>query len=346
MTRSRQIVLARRPTGRPTLEDFHTETVSVPDPGDGQVLVKNTWMSVDPYMRGRMVDRASYVPPFQVGKPLEGGAIGVVVKSRSAGFAEGDVVSHSAGWREYALLDASAGQSVLGGVYKVDTRLAPDPAYLGVLGMPGLTAYAGLLVHGRPVAGETVFVSAAAGAVGSIVGQIARIKGCRVAGSAGSQDKVDYLTRELGFDAAFSHRTDQLDAELRKACPKGIDIYFENVGGPQLQAALTAMNPFGRIPVCGMIAQYNATTPPAGPNNLVFVIPKRLSIRGFIVTDHNDLLPAFVQDMAGWIREGRVKYRETVHEGIESAPGAFLGLFDGENIGKMLVKLDQGLSTP
>jgi len=339
MTKSRQIVLAARPVGRPTHDTFRLETVELRDPGEGQLLVRNLWMSVDPYMRGRMYDRPSYVPAFQVGKPLEGGAIGQVVCSRNAAFAEGDLVSHSAGWREYAVLDGPGGNAVSGGAVKIDTSLAPAPAYLGVLGMPGLTAYAGLLVHGRPKAGETVFVSAASGAVGSVVGQIAKIQGCYVAGSAGSQEKVDHLKHSLGFDAAFNYKTGDLDAELRKACPKGIDVYFENVGGPQLQAVLTAMNPFGRIAVCGMIAQYNATTPPAGPNNLIYVIPKRLSIRGFVVTDHSDLMPEFTRDMAGWIKSGRLKYQETVHEGIESAPAAFLGLFDGENNGKMLVRL-------
>jgi NADPH-dependent curcumin reductase CurA len=339
MTKSRQIVLASRPVGRPTSANFRLETVDLPDPADGQVLVRNTWMSVDPYMRGRMYDGPSYVPSFQVDKPLEGGVIGEVVKSRSPALKEGDVVSHFAGWREYALIDGPGAPSAIGGAFKIDTSLAPAQAFLGVLGMPGLTAYAGLLVHGKPKPGETVFVSAASGAVGSIVGQIAKIKGCYVAGSAGSDDKVVYLTKELGFDDAFNYKTDDLDGALRKACPKGVDVYFENVGGPQLQAVLTAMNPFGRIPVCGMIAQYNATTPPAGPNNLITVIPKRLTIRGFIVSDHNDLLPEFIKDVSTWIREGKIKYQETVHEGLDQAPAAFLGLFDGENTGKMLVKL-------
>ena len=339
MTQNRQIVLAARPVGRPTHDTFRLETTDIPAPGPGQVLVKNLWMSVDPYMRGRMYDRASYVPAFQVGKPLEGGAIGQVVKSRNPALAEGDLVSHSAGWREYAVLDGPGGNAVLGGAARIDTSLAPAQAFLGVLGMPGLTAYAGLLVHGQPKAGETVFVSAASGAVGSLVGQIAKIKGCYVAGSAGSNEKVEHLKQSLGFDAAFNYKSGDLDAELRKACPKGIDVYFENVGGPQLQAVLTAMNPLGRIAVCGMIAQYNATTPPAGPNNLIFVIPKRLNIRGFIVTDHADLMPEFIRDMSGWIKSGQIKYQETVHEGIASAPAAFLGLFDGENSGKMLVKL-------
>lgn len=333
MTKSSQIVLAGRPEGKPTASAFRLETIDVADPAEGEILVRNTWMSVDPYMRGRMVDRASYVPPFQIGQPLDGGVVGEVVKSRNSAFKEGDTVSHFAGWREYAVLGGHSG------AFKIDTSLAPAQAYLGVMGMPGLTAYAGLLAHGKPQSGETVFVSAASGAVGSLVGQIAKIKGCHVAGSAGSDDKVAYLTKELGFDAAFNYKTSDLDAALRKACPKGVDVYFENVGGPQLQAVLNQMNPFGRIPVCGMIAEYNATIPQAGPNNLISVIPKRLTIRGFIVSDHNEMMPDFIRDMGGWIKSGQIKYQETIHNGIAEAPAAFLGLFDGENSGKMLVKL-------
>ena len=339
MTKSRQIVLAERPVGRPTDKTFRLETVDLPDPGEGQVLVRNTWMSVDPYMRGRMYDRESYVPSFQVGQPLDGGVVGEVVKSRNPNLKEGDVVSHFLGWREYALIDGPGAPSAIGGAFKIDTSLAPAQAYLGVLGMPGLTAYAGLLAHGKPKAGETVFVSAASGAVGSLVGQIAKIKGCRVVGSAGSDEKVAFLTKELGFDAAFNYKTPDVEGALRKACPKGVDVYFENVGGPQLQAVLNVMNPFGRIPVCGMIAEYNATAPTPGPTNLISVIPKRITIRGFIVSDHNDMMPDFIRDMSGWIKSGQVKYQETVHEGIAEAPAAFLGLFDGENTGKMLVKL-------
>jgi NADPH-dependent curcumin reductase CurA len=339
MPRSRQVVLVERPVGKPRPDAFRVETVEVPEPAEGQALVRNTWMSVDPYMRGRMYDRASYARPFALGAPLEGGAVGEVVASRHPEFRVGDTVCHNFGWREYALV-GETGSGVLGGAYRVDAGRAPAQAYLGILGMPGLTAYAGLLVHGRPQAGETVFVSAASGAVGSAVGQIARIQGCCVVGSAGGPDKVRHVVEDLGFDAAFDYRGADLDAELARTCPDGIDIYFDNVGGAQLEAALARMNVHGRVPVCGRISQSNATAPPPGPANLSgHLIVKRLSIRGFLVSDHEDVRPQFLADMTRWIAEGRVRYRETVHDGIESAPAAFIGLFDGENVGKMLVRL-------
>ena len=295
-------------------------------------MVRNRFMSVDPYMRGRMNDVKSYVPPFALDAPLDGGAIGEVVAGEAGGVKPGDTVLHGLGWREYALVDAR-------GVRKVDPGLAPVTAYLGVLGMTGLTAYAGLLDVAAMKPGETVFVSGAAGAVGSMVGQIAKLRGAgRVIGSAGSAAKVERLTA-LGFDAAFDYHDGPVSKQLRAAAPDGVDVYFDNVGGDHLEAAIGAMNLHGRAAICGMIAQYNATEPPAAPRNLALVIGKRLTLRGFLVGDHGHLREQFVQEVAGWLREGRLSYDETIVDGIEQAPEAFLGLLRGENLGKMLVRL-------
>ncbi|MFP4004727.1 MAG: NADP-dependent oxidoreductase [Alphaproteobacteria bacterium] len=330
---SREIRLKSRPTGMPKPENFELAEVTLPEPGDNQLLVRNIWMSVDPYMRGRMIDRRSYVPPYQVGAALDGGAIGVVEASNHPDFKPGDHVNHMMGWREYLVSDGR-------GLRKVDGSAAPLQAYLGVLGMPGLTAYAGLLRIGEPKEGETVFVSAAAGAVGSVVGQIARIRGCRVAGSAGSDEKVRWLTEEAGFDAGVNYKAvPNLQAAMAEACPNGIDVYFENVGGAHLVAALNLMNTFGRIPLCGMISQYNLDRPEPGPYNLVLAVAKSLKLQGFVVGNYLDMLEDFYRDMPKWIAEGRVKWKETVREGIESAPDAFLSLFTGDKFGKMLVKL-------
>jgi NADPH-dependent curcumin reductase CurA len=329
---SREIRLAARPQGAPAPEHFQLEEVQIPDPSEGQILVKNLYMSVDPYMRGRMRDAKSYIPPFQIGEVLSGGAVGEVVASNHKDFAVGDCVLGQEGWREYYLSDGT-------GQRKVDPQLAPLSAYLGVLGMPGITAYVGLLDIGKPKEGETVFVSGAAGAVGSLVGQIAKQKGCRVVGSAGSDEKVRYLTEELGFDAAFNYKQGELLEQIRHTCPKGIDVYFDNVGGNMLEAALVAMNPFGRIPVCGMISQYNAEKPVPGPSTLVLVIPKRLTIQGFVIMDHFHRMGDFFQEVGGWLKAGKITYKETIVEGIEQAPDAFLGLFRGDNLGKMVVKL-------
>lgn len=331
---SREIRLASRPTGKPKASDFELAEVRVPDPQDGEMLVQNLYMTVDPYMRGRMRDIESYVPPFQVGEVLAGGSVGRVLKSRLPGFTEGDIVAGMEGWRE-VYLSRGAGQR------KLDPKRTPLSLYLGVLGMPGLTAYVGLLDIGEPKPGETLFVSAAAGAVGSVVGQIGKIKGLRVVGCAGSSAKVDHLTRKLGFDAAFSYREGNLHKKLAESCPDGIDIYFENVGGELLEAVLLHMRPFGRIPVCGMIAQYNDAEPPPGPRTLITIIPKRLKLQGFIVSDSFHRMADFVRDMSAWLDQGKVRYDETVLEGIESAPRAFLGLFEGENLGKMIVKLGE-----
>ncbi|WP_018907598.1 NADP-dependent oxidoreductase [Salinispora arenicola] len=331
-TANREIHLAARPQGWLTEDTFRLVTTDVPTPGQGQIVVRNTFMSVDPYMRGRMNDVASYVPPFALDAPLDGGAIGEVVASEADDFAPGDTVLHGLGWREYALLDAKA-------VRKVDPALAPVSTYLGVLGMTGLTAYAGLIEVAAMQPGETVFVSGAAGAVGSMVGQIAKLRGAgRVVGSAGSPAKVERL-RALGFDAAFDYHDGPVSEQLRAAAPDGIDVYFDNVGGEHLEAAIGAMRQNGRAAICGMIAQYNAPEPPAAPRNLTMLISKRLTLRGFIVSDYGHLSEEFVQEVGSWLRDGKLSYDETIVDGIENAPAAFLGLLRGENLGKMLVRV-------
>ncbi len=334
-TRNREIHLKSRPNGMPSAANFALVETPIPKPTAGQFLVRNVWMSVDPYMRGRMMDRESYVPPFQVGKVLDGGSVGQVVESQHPGFAAGDYVCGFAtgGWREYWISDGTMMQ-------KVDPAVAPLGAFLGVLGMPGLTAYSGLLRIGQPKEGETVFVSAAAGAVGTVVCQIAKIKGCRVVGSVGSDEKAAWLKREAGVDAIVNYKTcGSLQAAVRAAAPNGIDVYFENVGGEHLEVAIDLMNRLGRIVACGMISQYNATEPPPGPRNLIMLIGKSLTMQGFIVSNYIDMVPAFFSDMGQWIRAGKIKWEETVYEGIENAPDAFLGLFTGANAGKMLVRL-------
>lgn len=331
----REIRLARRPVGMPRETDFELTRVTTPEPGPGDVLVRNIYMSVDPYMRGRMIDRKSYLPPFRVGEPLTGGCVGQVVVSKSRAFQAGDYVLGMEGWREYFISDGTV-------LTRIDPKVAPIRAYLGVLGMPGMTAYIGLLDIGRLKRGETVFVSAASGAVGAVTCQIAKIKGCRVVGSAGSTEKASWLMAEAGIDIAFNYKVaDDLVRELGTHCPSGIDVYFDNVGGIHLEAALEHMNPFGRIVSCGMISQYNATTPQPGPGNLVLVIVKRLELKGFIVSDHLDRLPEFFADMNLWVGQGRMKWKETIVEGIENAPKAFIGLFSGQNFGKMLVRVGE-----
>lgn len=332
---NREIHLQSRPTGTPTPANFALVETPIPRPGPGQFLVRNVWMSVDPYMRGRMMDRKSYVPPFAIGQPLDGGSVGQVVESRLDGFSAGDYVCGfaSGGWREYWVSDGAM-------IQKVDPAIAPLQSYLGVMGMPGMTAYTSLLRIGEPKPGETVFVSAAAGAVGSVVCQIAKIKGCRVVGSAGSDGKGHWLTREAGVDAAVNYRTaSDLLAAVQQACPQGIDVYYENVGGQHLEVALELMNKHGRLVMCGMISAYNAVEPPPGPRNLINVIGRSLTMQGFIVSDFLDMVPQFFMEMGQWVREGKIKWQETVVEGIERAPAAFLGLFTGDNLGKMLVRV-------
>ena len=332
--KNREIRLKSRPEGMPRPSDFELAETPVPTPGAGQVLVRNIYMSVDPYMRGRMVDRASYVPPFQIGETLSGGAVGQVVESNGNDkFQKGDYVSNFNGWREWFVSGSE-------GLEKIDPSLAPIQAYLGTFGMPGLTAYAGLLKVASLKEKDRVFVSAASGAVGSIVCQIAKNKGCFVVGSAGSDEKCDWLKTEARVDEAINYKTcGDLTEAVRKAMPDGIDVYFENVGGAHLDAALANMRPFGRIAVCGMIEQYNATALPEGPHNFISVIPLRITIKGFIVSDHADMQPDFLRDMGGWAKEGKLKWHETIVDGIENAPEAFIGLFKGANFGKMLVRL-------
>jgi NADPH-dependent curcumin reductase CurA len=331
-TPSREIRLAARPHGEPVPSDFELASVELPDPGPGQILVRNTYMSVDPYMRGRMNDVKSYVPPFQIGHALEGGAVGDVVASDAEGFAPGDVVVHQLGWREHALLDAGAAR-------KVEAGGLPESAFLGVLGMPGLTAYAGLLDVGELREGDVVFVSGAAGAVGSLAGQIAKLRGNTVIGSAGSPEKVAHLIDDLGFDKAFNYKDGDVTGQLAAAAPDGIDVYFDNVGGDHLEAAIAAMNRDGRIAMCGLISGYNATAPEPGPTNLMQVIGKRLTLRGFIVTDHGQRLKDLFAEIAPAVRDGRIQFRETVVEGLDNAPQAFIDLLRGANVGKMVVKL-------
>jgi NADPH-dependent curcumin reductase CurA len=330
-----EIRLKSRPVGMPTEDNFEYAEGAVAEPKDGEVLVRNVWMSVDPYMRGRMMDRKSYVPPFQIGQPLQGGAVGqVIATGKSAPFAVGDYLNHMLGWREYAVIGPQAMPQ------KIDPKLAPVQSFLGALGMPGLTAFAGLFKVGAYKPGDTVFVSAASGAVGSIVCQLAKARGSYVVGSAGSDEKCQWLVKEAKIDKAINYKREtDLDAAVGAAFPKGIDVYFENVGGKHLEAALNHMNPFGRIALCGMIEQYNNTAPAPGPWNIILAVAKSLRLEGFIVSNHFDMLPQFHKEMGELIAQGKMKWRESVVEGLQNAPKAFLGLFKGENFGKALVKI-------
>ncbi|MCM3301521.1 NADP-dependent oxidoreductase [Streptomyces pseudogriseolus] len=330
---AREWHLLSRPVGRPEPENFALVEAEVRTPGEGQVLVRNEYLSVDPYMRGRMSAAKSYVAPYELGKAMQGGAVGEVVASNAEGISAGDRVLHFLGWREYAVVDAKS-------AVKVDPSAVPLSAYLGVLGMTGLTAYAGLLRTASFKEGDSVFVSGAAGAVGSQVGQIAKLKGAsRVIGSAGSDEKVKLLTEEYGFDAAFNYKNGPVSEQLRAAAPDGVDVYFDNVGGDHLEAAIGSLNRDGRIAVCGAISVYNNTEPAPGPKNLARLIQTRGRIEGFLVGDHYDLQPQFVEEVGAWIRSGELKYRETVVEGIENNLEAFLGVLRDDNTGKMIVKL-------
>ncbi|WP_250445874.1 NADP-dependent oxidoreductase [Actinotalea sp. C106] len=330
-TTTREIHLAERPTGRPTAETFALVEAELPELAEGQVLVRTTAMSVDPYMRPRMNDVKSYVPPFQVGAPLDGGAVGEVIASRSPDRSVGDVVLHGLGWREHAVVDADR-------TTRVDTSLAPARAYLGALGMPGLTAYVGLTAVAELAAGDRVFVSGAAGAVGSLAVQMARLLGAsQVVGSAGSATKVARL-RELGVDAAFDYHDGPVAEQLAAAAPEGIDLYFDNVGGEHLEAAIASARQGGRIALCGAISQYDAAEA-QGPRNMFSAIGKGLNLRGFIVGTYAHLQPEFAQRMAGWLADGSIQTDETVVEGLENAPEAFIGMLGGQNTGKMIVTL-------
>jgi NADPH-dependent curcumin reductase len=335
MPQGKRIVLASRPVGEPKPSDFRIEEYPVPSPGDGQVLLRTIWLSLDPYMRGRMSDAASYAAPVQLGAVMEGGTVSEVIASNDAAFKKGDVVLSRAGWQTHALSDGK-------GLSRIDPKLAPISTAVGVLGMPGMTAYTGLLEIGKPQPGETVVVAAASGAVGSAVGQIARIKGARAIGIAGGGDKCGYVKRELGFDDCLDHRDPDLSAKLKDACPKGIDVYFENVGGAVFEAVLPLLNAFARVPVCGLIAHYNDTEakPPKWAAGLMrAVLTKRLTFRGFIVTDFAARHADFLRDMSQWVREGKVKYKEFVTDGLDNAPAAFTGLLKGANFGKQLVRV-------
>jgi NADPH-dependent curcumin reductase CurA len=336
---SRSWHLVRRPHGLPVEADFALVGAEVADPGPGQVLVRNTWLSVDPYMRGRMNDAKSYVPPFALNQPMDGGAVGVVeaVGDDVTSLEVGDTVLHGLGWRERALLPADRAQ-------KVDPDVATPQSYLGVLGMPGMTAYAGLLDVAAMKEGDVVFVSAAAGAVGSLVGQIARLKGASsVIGSAGGSEKTQWLIDELGYTHAIDYKAAPVAEQLRALAPDGIDVYFDNVGGDHLEAAIGSLNVGGRAALCGAISAYNATEAPVGPRNMARLVQNRLMLKGFIVVDHAHIREQFVADVSGWLREGRLAWRETVAEGISSTPEAFGSLLTGGNTGKMLVRLDPDL---
>lgn len=329
-------VLAARPKGEPKLSDFRLEERDLPALQDGEVLVRNRYMSVDPYMRGRMNDVKSYVPPFQLDQPLDGGAVGEVIDSRSSDLAVGDLVVHGQGWRDLAVVPDTRAEKVGRTINGVE--LSPS-VFLGVLGMPGITAYGGLMRTAEFKEGDAVFVSGAAGAVGSLVGQIAKLSGAsRVVGSAGSPEKVKRL-EALGFDAAFNYKDGDVRTLLKEAAPDGIDVYFDNVGGDHLEAAIASLNMHGRVAMCGAIAQYNSTEPPCAPRNLALIIGKRLTLRGFIQSDHADLGPEFRQKMAAWIGAGEISWDETVVDGLDNAPQAFIDLLTGGNTGKMVVKI-------
>jgi NADPH-dependent curcumin reductase CurA len=329
---AREIRLASRPSGWPTDENFAFADVELPAPGNGELLVRNTFMSVDPYMRGRMNDAKSYTPPYELGKALEGGAVGEVVESGVDGVAPGDLVLHGLGWRSHALVSEYTTLTPVEGV-------SPSH-FLGALGMPALTAYVGLLDIAEFTPGETVFVSGAAGAVGSLAGQFARLKGAgRVIGSAGSADKVAHLTNKLGFDAAFNYRDGDVSELLAGAAPDGVDVYFDNVGGAHLEAAIAALNTNGRVAVCGSISMYNEKEPPPGPRNMHLLVGKRLKLRGFIILDHYDRFKAMATEVGQWLASGKLVAEETFADGLDNAPAAFLGMLRGENTGKMVVRL-------
>ena len=332
--KSREIRLTRHFTGPVSPEYFETAEVDLPDPGEGEIQVRNVWLSVDPYMRGRMIGVKTYVDPFRVGEPMEGGAVGQVVKSSAEGFAEGDWVMSMYGWRE-------GWTALTQGVTKIDAKLLPPEAYLGVAGLTGMTAYVGVREMIGLKDGETLWMSAGAGAVGSAGIQFAKAMGANVIATAGGAEKTAFCA-ELGADAVVDYKAvDDLGAAVRAAAEPlgGVDAYFENVGGDHLQAALDAIKPHGRMAVCGMIARYNDDEPLPGPTNLTQIVAKKLTLRGFIVSDHFDIYTDFVSDLSNWMMAGKVKTRDTVFEGIEKTPEAFMGLFTGANIGKMLVKL-------
>ena len=335
---NRRIVLAERPQGEPTPDDFRLEEVPIPELKDGEILLHTVYLSLDPYMRSRMNEAASYAASTGLNEVMVGGTVSRVVASRNARFKEGDLVNSYSGWQEYQVSNGM-------GITSLDPRI-PKPSYaLGVLGMPGLTAYVGTLDLGTPKAGETLAVAAATGAVGSVVGQIAKIKGLRAVGIAGGPEKCSYAVKELGFDACIDHRDANMPRLLKEACPKGIDVYFENVGGAVWDAVLPLLNTHARIPLCGLIAQYNATSLPAGPDRssqlMATFLTKQIRVTGFIISTYFNRQNAFIADMSQWMKEGRIKYREDITKGLENAPTAFMGLFKGSNFGKLLVQVSE-----
>lgn len=336
-TVNRQIVLASRPHGEPTADNFRLVQSAIPTAGAGQVLLRTIYLSLDPYMRGRMNDAKSYAEPVAIDEVMVGGSICRVEESQHEGFNVGDLVVAFGGWQDYSLSDGE-------GLMKLDNAMA-NPSYgLGVLGMPGLTAYMGLMEIGQPKAGETLVVAAATGAVGSLVGQIGKLKGCKVIGIAGSQEKCDYAVNTLGFDACLNHQSDELAEQLAAACPTGIDVYFENVGGKVFDAVLPLLNPQARIPLCGLISQYNATALPDGPDRMSMLmgtlLVKRIKMQGFIVfDDFGHKYPEFQQAMVPWLTAGKIHYKEDKVEGLENAASAFIGLLQGENFGKLVVQV-------
>jgi NADPH-dependent curcumin reductase CurA len=332
--KNRRILFAERPNGLPNEHTFRMEVGPIPEPGEGEVLVRTVYLSVDPYMRGRMNDSKSYIPPFPLNEVLTGGVVGQVEHSRDDRFQAGDWVLGMLGWQEYSVAPADA-------LTPVDPELAPPSTALGVLGMPGLTAYFGLLDIGSPQAGETVAVSGAAGAVGSVVGQIAKIKGCSVVGIAGSEEKERFLIEELAFDQAVNYREPNWQEGLKEACPDGVDIYFDNVGGEVSDAVMPLLNPFARIPLCGQIALYNREKPDIGPRNQPILLVNRVLMKGFIVSDYQERFAEGLTQLGQWVAQGKIRYREHIVEGLEQAPDAFLGLFRGDNIGKQLVKVSE-----
>jgi NADPH-dependent curcumin reductase CurA len=328
---SREIRLASRPKGMPTAANFTLAQIELEPLQDQQALVRNLFMSVDPYMRGRMNGGKSYAPPFELGKPLEGGAVGEIIESRAREFKPGDAVTSNFGWREYFVASPKE-------LHPVSREIQPLSVYLGALGMTGMTAWVGLnLVEVK--AGDVIFISGAAGAVGNVAGQLAKLRGCRVVGSAGSMEKVRFLREECGFDISFDYKTGSVLEQLKLEAPEGIDVYFDNVGGETLEAALSALRVHGRIIACGGISGYNEETPRPGPSNLFNMTTKRLTMKGFIVRDWLDRQGEFEKEVGGYFRAGHLKNKETLVEGIDQAVGAFIGLFEGKNIGKMVVKL-------
>ncbi|GJD96075.1 NADP-dependent oxidoreductase [Methylobacterium iners] len=333
---NRRIVLASRPHGEPSPAHFRLEEGRVPSPGPGEVLLRTRYLSLDPYMRGRMSAAKSYAKPVEIGEVMVGATVSEVAASQHPEFRVGETVLASAGWQDYALSNGA-------GLRRLDPEAAPVTTALGILGMPGMTAYTGLLQIGRPKPGETVVVAAAAGPVGSLVGQIARLKGARAVGIAGGPEKCAYLTQELGFDAALDHRASDLAGDLARACPQGIDVYFENVGGAVFEAVLPLLNDFARVPVCGLVSGYNLTELPEGPDRTPLlmrsILTRRLHLQGFIVWDFAECEPDFIREVGGWLREGRVRHREDIVDGLENAPDAFVGLLRGANFGKLVVKV-------